>query len=174
MIAKGTQADKPILSDDGIGELLLQKYTCSLPIYGANCMRGIKNIRLKNYDYGSSGYYFITIVSKLRKNIFVDKKGLIERELLNLTEQINGLNIDYFVIMPNHIHLILILEESGLKLGEIIRRFKAKISYSTGENIWQPNYYEHVIRNDKALNKIREYIITNPDAELLKFDEFYR
>jgi len=61
-----------------------------------------------------------------------------------------------------------------LKLGEIIRRFKARTSKITGFKLWQPNYYEHVIRNDAALNRIREYIQNNPMVIEIEFEEFYK
>ncbi len=137
-------------------------------------MDGRKKIRLKNYDYKSNGYYFITAVSKLRENIFLGKEYLVEVELKDLQSKTPGVNLDYFVIMPNHIHAILILQNCDLHLGEIIRRLKAKVSYSFGQNVWQANYYEHVIRNETALTKIREYIINNPQELLLKFDNFYK
>ncbi len=85
----------------------------------------------------------------------------------------SGVGLDYFVVMPNHVHIIFILQNCNLHLGEIVRRFKAKVSHSLGVNVWQANYYEHVIRNDKALEKIREYVVNNPQELLLKFDQFY-
>lgn len=137
-------------------------------------MRGIKAIRLKDYDYRSDGYYFVTVVSRLRQNLFANQKSLVESQLKDLVEKTKGLSMDYFVVMPNHVHVIFILENAQIALGEIIRRFKAKVSRAIGQNVWQPNYYEHVIRNETALNKIREYIINNPQAELLDFEEFYK
>lgn len=136
-------------------------------------MKGRKQIRLQNYDYKSDGYYFVTVVSKMRQNFMIGKEQIIKGELQDLQAQINGLYLDYFIVMPNHIHIIFILENCNLRLGEIVRRFKAKVSHKLGGNIWQANYYEHVIRNEQALNKIREYIIHNPELELLKFEEFY-
>lgn len=77
--------------------------------------------------------------------------------------------------MPTHIHTIFILNNVKKTLGEIIRMFKALVTKETGlTNFWQRNYYEHVIRNEKALLKIREYIQNNPLAEKLKFDQFYK
>lgn len=76
--------------------------------------------------------------------------------------------------MPNHVHIIFILENCPLHLGEIVRRFKAKVSHSLSRNVWQANYYEHIIRNERALEKIRQYIINNPLELLLKFDRFYK
>lgn len=92
------------------------------------------------------------------------------RDLINKTE---GVSLDYYVTMPNHVHIIFVLNNCKLHLGEVVRRFKAKVSKTLKHNIWQPNYYEHVIRNEKALGRIREYIVNNPQALLLKFDQFY-
>ena len=133
----------------------------------------IKNIRLQKYDYKSDGYYFVTAVCNWRNNFFINNEHVVEEQLKDLVHKISGLALDYFIVMPNHVHIIFILENSVLHLGEIIRRFKAKVSRSFGQNVWQPNFYEHVIRNEKALEKIRQYIINNPQELLLKFDKFY-
>jgi putative transposase len=133
----------------------------------------VKNIRLKQYDYKSDGYYFITAVCDSRNNIFSGKEKLVETELKDLEQKSIGIKLDYFIIMPNHVHIIFIFQYSPLALGEVVRRFKAKVSHTLGQNVWQPNYYEHVIRNEKALGKIREYIVNNPQELLLKFEKFY-
>lgn len=137
-------------------------------------MDGRKKIRLQEYDYKSNGYYFVTVVSRLRENIFFGKEQELEIELKDVRNKTIGTKLDYFVVMPNHVHIIFILENSKLHLGEIVRRFKAKVSHGFGENVWQANYYEHVIRNEFALTKIREYIINNPAELLLKFEQFYK
>lgn len=137
-------------------------------------MLGRKNIRLKNYDYTGNGYYFVTAVSKLRNNFFAGKEKPVENELHDLVSKTTGVGLDYFVVMPNHVHIIFVLENCKLHLGEIVRRFKAKVSRVFDQNLWQANYYEHVIRNEQALNRIREYIISNPEAEILKFEKFYK
>lgn len=136
-------------------------------------MRGLKNIRLKEYDYGTDGYYFVTVVAYDRQNYFITREKEVELELRDLINKIDGLSLDFFVVMPNHVHVIFILKSSVLKLGEIVRRFKAKVSHKFGEFTWQPNYYEHVIRNEQALNKIRQYILMNPDKEIIEFQQFY-
>lgn len=133
-------------------------------------MRGLKNIRLPTYDYRSNGYYFVTIVTKQRQKLLEQS---IERMMRDAIETTRGVVIDTMVIMPDHIHLILALNECSLPLGEIIRRMKATISHAMRQPLWQPNYYEHVIRNENALNRIREYIIRNPDREISKFEQFY-
>ncbi|MDP2933931.1 MAG: transposase [bacterium] len=136
-------------------------------------MRGLKNIRLRDYDYRSNGYYFVTVVADYRRKYFLGKSQLIEEVLKDLAKSIPGLELDYYVVMPNHVHVIFILRQCNLVLGKIVRRFKAKVSFRMGIKIWQPNYYEHVIRNDRVLNKIREYIIHNPDVEKIDFESFY-
>jgi putative transposase len=132
-----------------------------------------KFIRLKEYDYRSDGYYFVTIVTKQRQKLLSGKEILIEQEILDLITKTKGLSVDYKVIMSNHLHIIFVLESSKLFLGEIVRRLKAKITRKLGETLWEADYYEHVIRNEGALNRIREYIINNPEAEILKFNQFY-
>jgi len=62
--------------------------------------------------------------------------------------------------------------EAGL--GEVVRSFKALVAKSTEHPFWQRNYYEHVIRSDDALLKIRTYIHNNPTVERIKFEEFYK
>lgn len=136
-------------------------------------MRAIKNIRLKAYDYRDDGYYFVTIVCDHRADLFKGKEDLVKQELRDLEAKTSGFTLDFFVVMPNHIHIILILQKCGLGLGEIVRRFKAKVSKVFGSRVWQPNYYEHVIRNEKALNIIRQYILDNPEQLLLEFKQFY-
>jgi len=88
-------------------------------------------------------------------------------------KDISGVLVDYYVIMSNHVHIIIKLENCSFKLGEVVRRFKATASKKVGTKLWQPNYYEHVIRNEDALHKIRQYIMDNPEKEKIKFEEFY-
>ncbi len=176
-----------------------------------------KNIRIKEYDYSNNGYYFITICTKNRKDIlsrikenkdiqiFVGNDALVVPskigcEVVNSWNKIEILNknvyLDEFILMPNHIHGIIILENNkdklnynmnkkyGLEISErrgrrslqsLIKDFKSvttrkyKEMYNTEESLWQKSYYEHIIRNQKELNQIREYIHYNP----LKNEEDY-
>ena len=137
-------------------------------------MKGIKNIRLKNYDYASNGYYFITICTNYERPYLTGKIRNVVTQFIELIPmKIKGVGIDYYVVMPTHVHIILVLDECNLKLGEVVRRLKAATSRQSGIGLWQPNYYEHVIRNEKVLAKIRKYIQDNPLAENLKFEQFY-
>ena len=129
-------------------------------------MRATKNIRLKGYDYSSDGFYFITICTNYRRPYLTgENKEIVAQFIEQLPHKINGVKLDYYQIMPSHMHLILTLEHCELKLAGIVRRLKAAATKHIGFKLWQPNYYEHVIRGEKALVKVREYIQNNPLAE---------
>lgn len=158
----------------------------------------IKSIRLPDWNYGSDGAYFITICVKNRKCVFgeiingkmeLSKMGKIVLDEWIKTEQMrSNVELDKFVVMPNHVHGIVIIQCNDVEthshaslqgqfknkfgpqsknLAAIVRGFKGtttKQIHSAGfcDFAWQPRYYEHIIRNEKALNSIREYIINNP------------
>lgn len=96
---------------------------------------------------------------------------IVEKELLK-TEKINtNVKIYDYIIMPNHVHIIIniITNQSRAQscaptktIGSIIRGIKSAVSRQIGYSIWQRNYYEHVIRNENELYKIIEYIENNP------------
>jgi putative transposase len=153
------------------------------------------SLRLKGYDYPSPGAYFVTICTDQKICYFgniVDGIMIsfpiidVVREIwLDIPKKFPCVDLDAFIIMPNHIHGILIvrkelmnqisseeksrisMEDSNQTLGKIIRYFKAKsagIIHRSGfpKFDWQRNYFEHVVRSLKELNAIREYIINNP------------
>ena len=138
-----------------------------------------KNARLPNYNY-TNGWFFITN----RTNNSVpyltnDTYDLVKTELEEIYKICKGVSLDYATLVPTHAHCILILKNSELPLSEIWRRFKARTTYQAKKNklinvsLWQRNFYEHVIRNEKALERIREYIRNNPLKEGLDFNEIY-
>ena len=91
-----------------------------------------------------------------------------------MPERFSGLKIDWYVLMSNHLHMIFVFNEIKRGLPEIIRTFKALVTRNTKIKIWQRNYYEHIIRNENALLKIREYIQNNPLIEKIRFEGFYK
>lgn len=112
-----------------------------------------KDIRLKNYNYASNGYYFITICAKDRQ-AFIKNKPLIEDIFQALPTRFTGLTLDYNVVMDDHVHAILVLEGSSKSISETIRQFKALVTLKAKRRgIWQRGFYEHVVRNEKALAK---------------------
>ena len=132
-----------------------------------------KEIRLRGYDYKSDGYYFITICTQRGKPNIRQYRNVVERILLSLPERFSGLKIDWYVLMATHLHVIFAFDGMKKGLPEVVKAFKALVTRDTGVKLWQRNYYEHVIRDEDALFKIREYIENNPLAESIRFEEFY-
>lgn len=162
-----------------------------------------KNIRLRNYDYSDDGYYFVTICSGNRENIFIDNTvgaalvsarnhicnrkdtklsrigQIIDNQWNNIPSQYPHVQLDQYVIMPNHLHGILAINKraqtsSAPTISQIIRSFKSKstmayLNYLKQNDvkfpakIWQRSFYDHVIRNERSLQAIREYIAHNPE-----------
>ena len=96
-----------------------------------------------------------------------------------MPERFSGLKIDFYVLMSTHLHVIFTFNGMSEGLPEVVRKFKALVTRNTCRGriyptLWQRNYYEHVIRNEAALLKIREYIENNPLAERIRFEEFYK
>ncbi len=172
-----------------------------------------RSIRLKGYDYAQAGAYFITMCVQDRACLFGDAVDgtmilsspgqMIHKAWCELPNHYPHVELDAFVIMPNHVHGIIVLVGSGpivgvgpcaypdhsqtpkrigqpqgvaptgLSLSDTVHRFKTMTTkrYADGvkkrgwapfwARLWQRNYYEHVIRNERELDKIREYIGTN-------------
>ncbi len=157
-----------------------------------------KNIRLEDYDYSSPGFYFVTIVSYKRKNNFgeiidgeikLNSLGMIvEKTWQEIPQHFPYIEVDSYVVMPNHFHGIVIIKEVGARhkvsrnedsaeplqmetqpLGVIVRSFKSTVTKSAhdlglfvGEKIWQRNYYEHIIRDEDDYQQIVDYVASNP------------
>lgn len=137
-----------------------------------------KSPRLQGYDYSQSGTYFVTICTHKRYFHFGDILGdMMKYSLLGLSaikfwksipEHYKSIELDYFVVMPNHIHGILVLEDNSPKLGIIIGTYKAAVTRTARQNgifhkIWQSSYHDHIVRNEKSLNYIRQYVLYNPE-----------
>lgn len=142
-----------------------------------------KSIRLKEYDYSQEGMYFITICTKNRIKLLgkIDNVGancvrpkielsyignMIKREIDKIKLIYQNVNIDEYIIMPNHIHMIIQIDDGRTQfaptLSRIIKQCKGNITKQIGYSIWQKSFYEHIIRNEKELYKIKEYIQYNP------------
>ena len=132
-----------------------------------------KQIRLKSYDYRSDGYYFVTICTHRGRPNIKQYREVVKLILLSMPEQFSGLEIDWYVLMSTHLHVIFVFNGMKKGLSEVVRRFKALVTREIGVKFWQRNYYEHVIRNEAILLKIREYIENNPLVERIKFEDLY-
>lgn len=132
-----------------------------------------KNIRLRDYDYSEEGMYFITICIKSRIQLLgkiIEKRKIeltdigkmVEESIKNLEQIYINIRIDEYVVMPNHIHIIIIInKKSDLTISRIINQYKGGISKKIGYSIWQKLFYEHIIRNEKEYYKIKQYIQNN-------------
>lgn len=147
-----------------------------------------KQIRLPEYDYSAPGAYFVTICTHDRRCILSDIRrgdpcgrpspvlteyGEIVEQCVKQTEKLYGVQIEPYVIMPNHIHFICIIEHARATarvaptLGRIVGALKslaANQCRKAGLNgsLWQRGYYEHVIRNENDHREIWQYIDENP------------
>ncbi len=157
-----------------------------------------RSLRLKDYDYAQPGAYFVTTVTRDRLSLFgeivadsmrLNAFGDIVRACWDdLPSHYAHIELDAFVVMPNHVHGIIILENpagEGLKpspagtiatttkrhgLPEIVRAFKTFSARRINElrgtpnvPVWQRSFHERVIRSDHELNRIRQYLIDNPE-----------
>lgn len=132
-----------------------------------------KKIRLNNYDYSEENIYFITICVKDRleklgkieedNDIKLTKEGnIVKQHIYRIEELYKNVIIDEYVVMPNHLHILLLIKyKNGATISKIIKHFKTNISREIGYAIWQKSFYEHIIRNDKEYLKVKEYIKNN-------------
>ena len=150
-----------------------------------------KHIRLEKYDYSSPNSYYITICTKNKQKFL----GQIRNGIVGLSEIGNNaavylqkipeirphIILDEFIVMPDHIHCILIIKNSLSTIKQynefgkpvpnsisiIINRYKGAVKNWCNNNgheyfQWQDNFYEHIIRNSEDYWTIKNYIINNP------------
>ncbi len=149
-----------------------------------------RSIRLPGYDYRLTGLYFVTICAHERRCLFGEVSGesvrlnalgqIVETEWTKSRELRREIAMDAYIIMPNHLHAIVAIDQAvhpagsapgarNRSLGSLVNGFKAAATRRINElrgtpesAVWQRNYYEHVVRNEDELNRIREYIALNP------------
>ena len=157
-----------------------------------------KQIRLPEYDYSTPGAYFVTICTQNRRCILSDIAvgalheapvvsvrlteigRVVDQVIQSLPARYSNMTVDHYVIMPNHIHLLLRIEaeralrEAPLREGETRSLLSKAVGYlkmncskrihgnRPGLQVFQRGYYEHVIRGEKDYLEIWEYIDTNP------------
>jgi REP element-mobilizing transposase RayT len=152
-------------------------------------------MRLRGYDYSLPGLYFVTICTAGRALLFGEVMGgtmrlneagrIVQAVWADLPKHYARMEIEACMVMPNHIHGIIVLQGAanksalggaGLKpaptnrhgLPEIVRGFKTfsarrvNAQRNTSGPLWQRGYYEHIIRHGESLDRIRRYIFENP------------
>ncbi len=140
-----------------------------------------KKIRVGEYDYSQCGAYFVTICTQNRRpilsNIVGDDAHIVPKRYGQIAEKYlkNAAEIEKYVIMPDHIHMLIRLAEQGAekrspqasRIASIVRSIKTLTTKEIGEPIFQRSYYDHVIRNQRDYNEIWEYIENNPRKWML-------
>lgn len=151
-----------------------------------------KKIRLQGYDYSQPGQYFITICTEKRicqfgkiitEQMILNDAGEMAQQIWeNLPKRFSCVVLDDYQMMPNHIHGIIVINPSNVEIShknrvnlfDIVGAFKSITTdlYIMGVGLynwprfpgklWQAKFYDHIIRNDEELNRIREYIKNNP------------
>ena len=147
-----------------------------------------KSIRLKGFDYSTTQHYFITICCNFREPLFghirheksvLNNAGLmVDAFWVHLPNKFPNIKLNAYIVMPNHIHGIIEIVSTdkllGTPLHTIVQWFKTMTTNAYIKNVhtnnwsafsgklWQRNYYEHIIRNEKSLSAIMQYIHANP------------
>ena len=155
-----------------------------------------KPTRLPGYDYSSEHYYFVTVCTHNRRPLFVHPAGngltrsemilteygkITEYELLNIPHHFDGVRIDQYVIMPDHIHAIIIIGCDGQTeraippersrpfptLSAVVGLYKAGVTRRIHEiepaiKVWQKSFYDRIIRDEAGYREVWQYIDENP------------
>ena len=156
--------------------------------------------RIAGYDYSQSGAYFITICTQDRKKILsrisvgtplpgcpqdpcvelLWHGKIADKYIRQMDTFYEHLSIDQYVIMPDHVHLLITIHDGHpercvtTRTSEIARfvgTFKRFCNKEYGSNIWQSRYYDHVIRNQQDYNEVWEYIENNPTKWAINKDK---
>ena len=144
-----------------------------------------KSNRLQNYDYSSCGAYFLTVCTHKRRNYFwsddrlVVKRNqeielshygeIVNNAILNIHTVYESILVDHYVIMPDHVHLLLKIcaDEFGRPMdapamSQVVQQMKGYVTKQIGHSIWQKSFFDHVIRNSADYNEHIKYIYDNP------------
>jgi REP element-mobilizing transposase RayT len=148
-----------------------------------------KKNRLEGYDYSQPGWYFITVCTKGKAPYFCrgahcapcatglhpfTKAGeAAEKAIKQIPEHYCAVKVDKYVVMPNHIHMILVIEQDGERrtmcaptstasVPRIVKAMKEAVTKELGCSVWQRSYHDHIIRSEEEYLEIWAYIDTNP------------
>ena len=163
-----------------------------------------KSPRMAGFDYSTNTAYFITICTDKKQKILCDFVGdgvydipqtnltvygkIVQKHIEKMSSQYDNIHIDNYVIMPNHIHMIIKITEqfenrnilngssqaptpTNAIIPKFVSLFKRYCNRECGKNIWQRSFHDHIIRGEKDYRKIYEYISSNPS--LWQEDKFY-
>lgn len=150
--------------------------------------------RLQGYNYADTGVYFLTICAKEKKPLFsgisvgaaigrppavvLSPIGIIvENTLLEIPYHYVGVSVDHYVIMPDHLHVLLRLQsEDGRPMAaptvqQIVNQFKGTVTKRIGKAVWQKGFHDHIVRDDYDYQTRWQYIDENPRRWLEKQED---
>ena len=156
-----------------------------------------KRLRLKDFDYSSAGCYFVTVSTHNKEKLFWDYDKIndlgkiAENDIKMINSHFTDVKVDNFVVMPDHIHLLITIgcdalggEEALLKelleenihpkLEVIVGSLKSGITRKIHQlkpniSVWQKSFFDHIIINEKEYNEIWDYIDANPIRWKIKY-----
>jgi putative transposase len=128
--------------------------------------------RLPGHDYSSPGAYFVTVCTHRRALLFAEAPAIeaVQACWIEIPSHF-AVELDAFVVMPNHVHGIVLIQRAGhaRPLPTVIGSFKSAVARSInlfrgtrGEPVWQRGYYDRVIRDERELEALRQYVVSNP------------
>ena len=144
--------------------------------------------RLRSWDYSRPGYYFLTICTKDKQCVLshfyetpdgaavrLTRIGeIVEKYWIQMGDIAPHIKTDYFCVMPNHLHGIVIIEDhpksQSRSIPDLIRGYKSAVTREVNRmvppeqknQLWQTSYFDEIIRNDSMLRSARQYIEDNP------------
>lgn len=132
-----------------------------------------KRTRMKGFDYASNNYYFVTICTHNKKCLFgwPGKLSLMgcaaSKCLQEIPKHFPEAVIDKWVVMPNHIHAIVVLSNHHTNLSSVVGQYKSAVTkciraFCPDAQVWQKSFHDHIIRNQADYERIWLYIEGNP------------
>ncbi|MEP7270931.1 MAG: transposase [Acidobacteriota bacterium] len=125
------------------------------------------SLRLRGFDYSSRRIYFITIVTSERRELFLDER--LARTTIQCLAELRKrmeFNLYCYCLMPDHLHALIGPGESRKTLGEVVGAFKSLSTRRHWEwyegRLWQRQFFDHIMRNERAFEETRAYILQNP------------
>ena len=130
--------------------------------------------RIRGYDYATANAYFVTICASRRGDVFgevaggsvrLNALGRCARACLDGIDSHHSATVDTSIVMPDHVHAVVVLglRSQGVPLQTVIGQFKAAVSRTSGRpGLWQRGYHDHIVRGDEDLERVRDYIVSNP------------
>lgn len=155
-----------------------------------------KSNRLRGFDYSQNAAYFLTICTQHRKPLFwsvgahsvrpltrnrCDPRGpsllpalsaegcIVERAIWEIPVHYPAVQLVKYAVMPNHVHLLLLLQGDGRTLcaptvSRVVKHWKEAVTKQLGRSVWQKSFHDHVVRGQADWETIWQYIDANPQT----------